>query len=224
MRNRASSSSSQSSVARLSSCVRLALVTSVTCKPPAGPPVRFQSTQLSIVPHTASPRSAAARTPSTLSRIHCSFSAEKYVAGGRPVRSMSSVRYPFQCANAAVGAHVLPHDRVVIRPAVAWIPHHGRLTLVGHAYGRQVLPRQPCVGQCTRDHRSRARDDFNGIVLDPARLRQDLPVLELAHGHRRSVVVEDDESGARRALVQRSHVTRHVGSASGATEGRRAPK
>ena len=71
------SSSSQSRVSRSISIVRLALVTSVMCTPPSGPPVRFHTTQLSAVPNTASPLCAAARTPSTFSRIHCSFAAEK---------------------------------------------------------------------------------------------------------------------------------------------------
>ncbi len=72
-----SSSSSQSSVSRFISMVRLALVTSVTCTPPRGPPVRFHSTQESGVPKIASPLSASRRTPSTFSRIHCTLPAEK---------------------------------------------------------------------------------------------------------------------------------------------------
>ena len=66
-----------SSVRRSISIVRLALVTSVTCTPPSRPPVRFQITHVSMVPKIASPRSAAARTPSTLSRIQRSFPPEK---------------------------------------------------------------------------------------------------------------------------------------------------
>jgi hypothetical protein len=69
------------------SIVRLAFVTSVTCAPPSTPPVRFQIAQVSMVPKIASPRSAAARTPSICSRIHWNLPPEKYVAGGRPVRS-----------------------------------------------------------------------------------------------------------------------------------------
>ncbi len=72
-----SSSSSQSSVSKFISMVRLAFVTSVTCTPPRGPPVRFHNTQLSGVPNNASPLSAASRTPSTFSRIHCSLAPEK---------------------------------------------------------------------------------------------------------------------------------------------------
>ena len=57
--------------------VRLALVTSVTCTPPRGPPVRFHSTHESAVPKIASPFSASPRTPSTFSRIHCTLPPEK---------------------------------------------------------------------------------------------------------------------------------------------------
>ena len=57
--------------------VRLALVTSVTCTPPSGPPVRFQTSHESTVPKSASPRSAASRTPSTFSSIHWTLPPEK---------------------------------------------------------------------------------------------------------------------------------------------------
>ncbi len=77
MRKNDSSSSSQSSVSRFISMVRLAFVGSVTCTPPLTPPVRFQMTQLSVLPKTASPRSAASLTPSTFSRIHWIFPPEK---------------------------------------------------------------------------------------------------------------------------------------------------
>jgi len=68
-----SNSSSQSRVSRFISMVRLALVTSVMWLPP----VRCQSSQLSVLPKIASPRSAAARTPSTFSRIHWILPPEK---------------------------------------------------------------------------------------------------------------------------------------------------
>jgi len=57
--------------------VLLALVGSVTCAPPLIPPVRFQITHESVLPKMASPASAAARTPSTFSRIHWIFPPEK---------------------------------------------------------------------------------------------------------------------------------------------------
>ena len=80
-------SSSQSSVLRSISSVRLAFVTSVMWRPPSVPPVRFQMSQVSMLPNTRSPDSARSRTPSTLSRIQRTFGPEKYVASGRPVCS-----------------------------------------------------------------------------------------------------------------------------------------
>ena len=77
MLKKPSSSSSQSSVSRSISMVLLALVGSVTCEPPLTPPVRFQMTHESVLPKAASPASAAARTPSTFSRIHWILPPEK---------------------------------------------------------------------------------------------------------------------------------------------------
>ena len=78
--------SSQASVRRSISIVRLALVTSVTCTPPfSAPPVRFHSSQVSVLPNSRSPASARSRAlPSTLSRIQRIFGPEKYVASGSP--------------------------------------------------------------------------------------------------------------------------------------------
>ena len=69
------------------SSVRDAFVASVAC---TRPPVSFQSSQESTVPASSSPRSAAARAPSTLSRIHASLVAEKYGSSSSPVRRTSS--------------------------------------------------------------------------------------------------------------------------------------
>jgi hypothetical protein len=85
--NAASSSSSLSSVSKPASCVRLAFVTSVTCTPPAGPPVRFHKSHVSMVPNSKSPVLAFARAPGTLSSSHFSFKPLKEVASGRPVRA-----------------------------------------------------------------------------------------------------------------------------------------
>jgi hypothetical protein len=70
-------------VRRSISIVRLAFETSVTWTPPSDgppllqPPVRFQITQLSIVPKRRSPASARARASDTLSRIQRIFGPEK---------------------------------------------------------------------------------------------------------------------------------------------------
>ena len=68
------SSSSQSLVWMLKSSVREALVSSVTCTRPS---VRRQISQLSTVPKASSPRPAAARAPSTFSRIQATLVPEK---------------------------------------------------------------------------------------------------------------------------------------------------
>ena len=78
---------SQSRVRRSISIVRLALVTSVMCRPPSGPPVRFQMTQVSMLPNSRSPESAFAAAPSTLSSSQRIFGPEKYVASGSPTFS-----------------------------------------------------------------------------------------------------------------------------------------
>jgi hypothetical protein len=74
---RSSDGSCQSSVSSDISIVRDAFVTSVTWTPPFTPPVRFHSTQVSIVPKHSSPFSARERAPSTLSRIQAIFGPEK---------------------------------------------------------------------------------------------------------------------------------------------------
>ena len=70
-------SSSHCRVLRSISIVRLAFVTSVMCRPPSVPPVRFQRTQVSMLPNSRSPDSAFSAAPSTLSRIQRIFGPEK---------------------------------------------------------------------------------------------------------------------------------------------------
>ena len=69
--------SSQSRVLRSMSIVRLAFVTSVMWIPPSVPPVRFQISQVSMLPNSRSPESALSAAPSTLSRIQRIFGPEK---------------------------------------------------------------------------------------------------------------------------------------------------
>ena len=72
--NRASSSSSHSTVAIFSNKVREALVASVACTFPS---VKRHNKKVSIVPNNNCPASARARAPSTLSNIQAIFVAEK---------------------------------------------------------------------------------------------------------------------------------------------------
>ena len=74
----ARSSGSQASVARSISMVRDAFVTSMTWMPPRTPPVSFQISQLSMVPNSRSPASAAARRSGPpASRIQATLRAEE---------------------------------------------------------------------------------------------------------------------------------------------------
>ena len=93
--------------------VRLALVTSVTCTPPSAPPVRFQISQLSMVPKSTSPRSARSRRPGVRSSSQRMRGAEKYVASGRPhsCRTRSAPGSAGELFEHGVGAGVLPDDR-----------------------------------------------------------------------------------------------------------------
>ena len=68
--------------------VRDALVTSVKCSARSksfAPPVRFQISQVSIVPASSSPFSARSRAFGTLSRIHAHFGAAGYELCKSPV-------------------------------------------------------------------------------------------------------------------------------------------
>ena len=124
MPKKPSSSSSQSRVVRSISMVRLALVTSVTCTPPSGPPVRFQTTQVSGVPKRASPRSAAAAEPVDVLE-HPLHLAGREVGGRRqPGLVPDDVAAPVgvQRLGDRVGAGVLPDDGVVERAAGAGGP------------------------------------------------------------------------------------------------------
>ena len=72
--NSLSNSASQSNVFKFNSMVREALVVSVACTRPL---VRFQISQLSMVPNAISPAFAFCRAPFTFFRSHSSLVAEK---------------------------------------------------------------------------------------------------------------------------------------------------
>ena len=74
MSSRRRSSSSHSPRRMSKSSVRLAFEGSVAC---TRPPVRWNSSQLSMVPKASSPRAARARAPGTWSSSHLSLVPEK---------------------------------------------------------------------------------------------------------------------------------------------------
>jgi hypothetical protein len=160
--------------------VRLAFETSVTCTPLA-PPVRFQMTQLSIVPNSRSPASALCRAPGMLSSSQRILGPEKYVASGSPTRERKR-SWPPSRASSAMNASV----RVSCQTMALWI-------------GRQ----RPA------DHLSASGPDLERVVLDPAGLRVYLLVLPLIYRDDGARMVEHHEARARRSLVECSHVLLH---------------
>jgi hypothetical protein len=133
-----SSSSSQSRVSQVHEHRARGVGHVGDVRPPSGPPVRFQTTQLSIVPKRASPRSAASRRPSTFSRIHWTLPAEKYGRRRQPGLAPDDVpARRVEGLGDRVGAGVLPDDRVVERPAGAPVPDDRRLALVGDPDARR---------------------------------------------------------------------------------------
>ncbi len=156
----------------------------MTCTPPRGPPVRFHNTQVSGA-EQGSPFSAAARTPSTFSRIHCSFAAEKQLpAAGLPAADQVSTTVSIQRRRDAVGAGIPPYNRVVVGPPI----HQRRLTLVGNPLTRQYLSAIGC-GVITDQHHG-ALPDSAGLA--PPKWPQDLLVPELVEATRHRI---EDHSG-----------------------------
>ena len=197
--------SCQSSVCRSISIVRLAFVTSVACTPPSGPPVRFHSSQLSIVPKASSPASARARAPGTASSIQLDLrprevgrqrQADRARAAGRARRSPASSR------TSARRARVLPDDRVVERPAALAIPQHRRLALVGDpdrgdlarvdARRGERRRRSPRACGCQISSGSCSTQPACGWICS---------MLALVDRREPPVAVEQDQPRARRALV-----------------------
>ncbi len=102
---------------------------------------------------------------------------------------------------AVGGTPVLPHDGVVDRLAGGAIPHDGCFALICDADAGQCLGIELGLGQRAATHFDRGRPDLLRIVLDPARLGEDLRQFLLRRGDRTSGHVEDDGAGAGRALV-----------------------
>jgi hypothetical protein len=106
-------------------------------------------------------------------------------------------------------AGVLPDDGVVDGLAGVLVPHHRGLALVGDAHRLDVVTGDVGLRQRLSDDLARVAPDLLGVVLDPARLRQDLVVLHLSRRDDPALVVEDDRPRARRALVDSDYIFGH---------------
>ena len=81
-----------------------------------------------------------------------------------------------------IHARILPDQRVVQGPAGVPIPEHGGFALVGDADRGEIGGAEPGAGQRGTDHLLGVGEDFDWVVLDPAGLWIDLPVLLLRDG------------------------------------------
>jgi hypothetical protein len=96
-----------------------------------------------------------------------------------PATNRLAVTVALQARGDAVGARVLPHDGVVVRPPCTPVPHHGGLALVGDAQRSEIGRRQPGRAHRRSDDLVGALPDLGRIVLHPAGLGHELLVLEL---------------------------------------------
>ena len=85
----------------LNSSVRLALLTSVTCRLP---PVSRQIRKLSTVPNRISPRAARARRPANVSSRCLILVPEKYASTTRPVFLRNVGSWPSALSRSQIGA------------------------------------------------------------------------------------------------------------------------
>ncbi len=100
------------------------------------------------------------------------------------------------------GASVLPDDRVGHGLAGLPVPKERGLALVGDPHRGDFGGRQPGRSERPGGDVALGGEDLLGIVLDPARLWEDLAEFLLGSGDRRPGAVEDDRAGTCRALVQ----------------------
>ena len=204
-------SSSHASVLRSISIVRLAFVTSVMCRPPSVPPVRFQ-----MQPGVHVAEGQVARLGPIARAIDVVEDPADLRA--REVGRQRQADLLAEAILAAVGrqlvdelvrAGVLPHERVVDGLARVAVPHHRGLALVGDAQRGDVVRARPGRLEGLVEDLLRARPDLLGVVLDPTGLRIDLLVLLLRHRLDAALVVEDHRPRAGGALVQGCCELRH---------------
>ena len=160
--------------------MRLALVTSVRCRP-----VRRQISHESIVPNTTSPRLRAlaqardrVEQPADLGTREVGRQRQ---AGALPEAVATAV--DGELADQVVGARVLPVDRVVDRCPGLAVPDERRLALVCDPERDEVRRPQARLVERGRDDVLDVAPELLGIVLDPAWSGEDLMVFLLRDRH-----------------------------------------
>jgi hypothetical protein len=122
-------------------------------------------------------------------------------------RSLPSSRTSSKTINRAA-APILPHDRVINRPAGLAIPSDCGFVLIGDAERGHIAPAHVGFAEYL-DRRGQLRcEDVVGIVLDPAGVRENLAELVLCDTDDVAVVSEQNGPGTGRSLIEsykRSH-------------------
>jgi len=111
---------------------------------------------------------------------------------------------------AGIGrAAILPHNRIVDRPATRAIPHHRGFALIGDPDRGDITRGNASVGQRGAHGCDHARPDLLRIVLDMTRRRIDLAKLLLCDGNRLKRAIEHDSASRGRALIDREKKVGH---------------
>ena len=110
--------------------------------------------------------------------------------GPKPVRAFVAAETTAEVG----GTYVLPDDGVSDgRPGLSR-PHERRLSLIGESDGYEIGRRRVDLSERLPDHQVNVPPDLLGIVLNPTRLRIDLLVLSLGHGHDLAAVIDESAS------------------------------
>ena len=192
--------------------MRLAFVTSVMWSPPSVPPVRFQITQVSMLPNSRSPDSAFSCAPSTLSSDPADLGTGE-VRGERESDLLLEARLaPVACENSStsLSVRVSCHTSALCTGSPVFLSHTSvvsRWLVMPTPAMSSALAPASCIASV--DHLLGARPDLVRVVLHPAGLGIDLLVLLLAHAHHLAAVVEDHAARAGRPLVDCCRVLSH---------------
>ena len=176
-----------------------------------------------MLPKSRSPASALFRAPSNVVKDPLDLGAGEVWGQGQAHALLVALHSPVrsQLLDDVLGAGVLPDDGVVDGLAGVLVPHHRGLALVGDAHGGNVVPGQVAAGQGNRDDFPDVVPDFDGIMLDPAGVREDLRVFHLPGGHHGAGMVEDDGPGTGGSLVNGDDACGHGGLPFNGVRGRR---
>ena len=161
------------------------------------------------MPNASSPRSARARAPATLSRIHAILVPEKYGSSSSPVRSRTRRSAPSLRSLAHAGAVRRSCQTMArwIGSPVRPVPHDCRFALVGDPDRGDTPRARPAPVDGFAHRRQRAAPDVLGVVLDPSRSRIVLREFAPRQRHGLTALIEYEAARRGRALVNGENVS-----------------